>query len=281
MSIEAHNFLRPWAPHRIRLYKLMLIVGILVTFIPWGGVILGIFEPLRAYWVWGILIYIPLLVPLFVPWWDAPGENRTQLEKAFEFLMVWFPVTASSQITWEIPYLTLDVLGYMNGAGPEDVGVWLWWGYAIVDTRYLTSDPSIFGMECLAVLGGLILLGAFLKLRKAIASGNPSNLIPPLWMAFGSLSLMWGIVMIYFVEEIYNGFGNLRYDDYGFGYSFWYVFVFMNIWWAIVPLIALPYTKQIIEYLYRGVAVSEHTEKSGITDTGAVLASGRKALKGE
>ncbi len=270
MEIKAHNFFRPWAPHRIRIYQLMLILGVLITFIPWGGVVAGIFDPRLSYWAWGILIYIPLLVPLFVAWWDAPGENRTQLERAFEFIVIWFPVTASSQITWEIPYLILDALGYMNGAGPENVGLWIWWGYGIVDTRYLTSDPSIFGMECVAVLGGLTLFRAFLQLRKAMQSGDQRNLIAPLWWGFFSLSLMWGVVLIYFIEEIYNGFGNLKYDHYGYAYSFWYVFVFMNIWWAIAPLIALPYTRKIIDYLYRSELARELTSKS-VSENPAVV----------
>lgn len=86
--------------------------------------------------------------------------------------MVWFPVTASSQITWETTWLIGDLTGIMHGAEPQARWVWLWWGYGAADTSYLTSDAGLYGMETVAVIGGLTLFTAWFYLLKAELTGD-------------------------------------------------------------------------------------------------------------
>ncbi|MCV7252907.1 hypothetical protein H7J86_12095 [Mycobacterium hackensackense] len=242
------NFARPVAAHRRRIYAVMFVLGVLITGIPFLGVGFGVLPPEPTYTIWGALIYIPLLVPLFTAWWDAPGENRTWSERAAEFTMVWFPVTASSQITWETPWLIGDLTGIMNGAGPDDRWVWLWWGYGAADTRYLTSDAGLYGMEVVAVIGGLALFTAWFYLLRAKATGDDIKRIKGLFVGIVACSMMLAVVSIYYISETRAGFADL---EQGFWMGFMFKFVFMNIWWVFAPLITIPFMIKQIDYLYR------------------------------
>jgi hypothetical protein len=242
------DFDRPIAPHRKRIYLVMFVLGVLITGIPFFGVGFGVFPAEPTYLIWGILIYIPLLVPLFTAWWDAPGENRTWTERAAEFTMVWFPVTASSQITWESPWLIGDLAGVMNGAGPEDRWVWLWWGYGAADTRYITSDSGLYGMEVVAVIGGLTLFTAWFYLLRAKTTGSTIKRIKGLFVGIVACSMMLAVVSIYYISESRAGFSNLKQ---GFWEGFMFKFIFMNIWWVFAPLITIPFSIKMIDYLYK------------------------------
>ena len=244
--MKALDFNRPVAPHRKRIYLTMFILGTLITGIPFFGVGLGLLPPEPTYLIWGILIYIPLLVPLFTAWWDAPGEGRAWSERAAEFTKVWFPVTASSQITWETPWLIGDLAGIMNGAGPRDRWVWLWWGYGAADTRYITGDSGLYGMEVVAVIGGLALFTAWCYLLKA--GGDKIKRIKGLFVGIVACSMMLAVVSIYYISETRAGFSHL---EQGFWEGFMFKFIFMNIWWVFAPLITIPFMIKQIDYLYK------------------------------
>lgn len=255
--MKTQDLFRPFAPQRKRIYLAMFVLGCLITGIPFFGVGFGLMPPEPTYTLWGALIYIPLLVPLFVAWWDAPGENRTWTERSAEFTMVWFPVTASSQITWEIPWLVGDLAGVMAGAGPEDRWVWLWWGYGAADTRYLTSDPGLYGMEVVAVIGGVALFTAWLYLLRAKANRDAVKRIKGLFVGLVAEGLMLAVVMIYYISEIRAWGADL---EQGFWMGLMFKFIFMNIWWVFAPLVAIPFIIKQIDYLYRTLPSHVSTE---------------------
>ena len=85
-----------------------------------------------------------LLVPLVILW-DAPGENRTRLDKAAELTLFYLPYTACSQIGYELMFLVGHPLGWWRPT--TDPGwKWLWWQYALADTRYVSGNPWIFAL---------------------------------------------------------------------------------------------------------------------------------------
>ena len=60
--------------------------------------------------------------------WDAPGENRTRLDKAAELTLFYLPYTACSQIGYELMFLIGHPLGWWTPT--TDPGwKWLWWQY--------------------------------------------------------------------------------------------------------------------------------------------------------
>ena len=73
----------------------------------------------------------------------APGENRTRLDKAAELTLFYLPYTACSQIGYELMFLIGHPLGWWTPT--TDPGwKWLWWQYALADTRYVSGNPWIF-----------------------------------------------------------------------------------------------------------------------------------------
>jgi hypothetical protein len=267
MNRQQHDFARPIAVFRKRIYLACILLAVASALGPWGGVILGIFTPETAAWIWGLVAYVALLTPLAVAWLDAPGENRSFLEKAYEFMLVWFPVSASSQVSWEFPWLIYDALGLMKGVGPQDHWAWQWWAYGtLADKRYLTGDAGLFGVECLTVPAGFLLMVAFFGLIRAKA--DVKKRLRAMWQGFFAMSVMVGIPVIYFASEIRDHFIHISTD-------FWtaaYWFVFMNVWWTIVPAIILPLLVKMIASLYREQAASVVEPGNGVRH-GAVIAS--------
>ena len=73
------------------------------------------------------------------------------------------------------------------------------------------------------------------------------------------MSMMEAVVIIYFASESFAGFADIHEGFWGFAYKF----IFMNIWWLIVPLIALPFTYKIISYLYKSTLTKTTDQRSG------------------
>jgi hypothetical protein len=171
------------------------------------------------------------------------------LEKANEFMIVWFPITAASQIFWELTWLVGDGLGWMNLTENDHWG-WMWWFYGAADTRYLTSDPGLFGMETFAVLGGVVMI--VLWWRLLTAGDDVRKRINALWLAVFALVNMLTVFGIYYVAEARAGFENIEQGFWGFALKF----VFMNIPWLVAPVVSIPFIVKQLAYLYGLQAVS-------------------------
>jgi len=270
-----HNFSRPIAPHRMRIYIWGGVLSCLPFFGGLFGVGLGYLPPAKSYFWSAMICYTGLMVPLLVAWWDAPGEKRTTLERAFEFCLIWVPVTAFSQVLWELPWLVMELMGLMKGMGPEDKWLWTWWGYATVDTRYLSGNSAVFAMEALAVPGGFSLIWVFHQLKTQ--SHDVEKRLRALIVALLTFTEMLAVVLIYFISEFYDGLRNISYATYGPTFSFWFVFIYMNIAWFIAPLVSIPFVIKMIDYMYRvelpaAIAVKKVRPPSGSTH---VTASGK------
>ncbi len=244
---EKHDFAKPVAKVRVRTYWWCAAISAIIAI----GAVLGVglgWIPMDP-WTGNIACFLfitPVFVAFAVSWIDAQGENRTTLEKANEFQMVWFVVAAAaSELWWEVAWLTGDLFGWMHLTENDRWG-WLFWYYGINDTRYLTSDGDLWAMELLAVLGAAIMLRAWFKLRAA--GNDPEKRIKPLWHCFFTMSIMLCVFFIYFIGEARHGF-----PDFPRRY-FWDVFlvlIYENLPWLIAPIISLPFVAKQLGYLYR------------------------------
>lgn len=192
----------------------------------------------------GPVLCLPIFVIMAAAWWDAPGEGRTTLEKANEFMLIWFPITASSEIFWESSWLLGDLLGLMDLTEHDRWG-WLWWLYGVADTRYLTSDPAVFGVETFVVLGGITLLVQWWRLLTA--KDDTVRRINALWLSCFALVNMLTAFGIYYVAAARVAFDNIEQGVWGFVAKF----VFMNSPWLVAPLVSLPFIVKQLAYLYR------------------------------
>ncbi|XP_074646251.1 3-beta-hydroxysteroid-Delta(8),Delta(7)-isomerase-like [Tubulanus polymorphus] len=112
-------------------------------------------------------------------------------------------------------------------AGSQCTLAQIWKEYAISDSRYVISDGMVVSIESFTafVEGPFCFVTAVMYIRN-----NPWRYSVQLAVSLGQL---YGTIL-YFVVEYLDGFqhGILWHPVY-----FWFYFVFMNIWWFIVPLI--------------------------------------------
>ena len=138
---------------RLRIYQLSLLLTLAFA----GGafllVALGVIPgtPVDIYSSWVILIV--LFVP-FMALMDGRGVKRTRLEKWSEFGFVWLLVSGIAQTFWELPWFFLDLTGIVHHITAADGYLWAWWVYGGADTRYITSNPTIAGLEFMAGFSG-------------------------------------------------------------------------------------------------------------------------------
>ena len=93
MSEREPNFAQPWAPHRKRIYLgVALFTGLVFGLMT---ILVGfhVIEPTFASDViCNLLFGIPVILLPLVLLWDAPGENRSRLDKAAELTLFYLPV---------------------------------------------------------------------------------------------------------------------------------------------------------------------------------------------
>src|SRR5215217_3430157 len=127
-------FARPVATHRGRIY---LGVALWTTVVFLGmtiGVELGMIAPtFTSDVVANLLFGVPvMLVPLALLW-NAPGENRSRLDKAAELTLFYLPYTAFSQLGYELMFLIGHPLGWWKPTSAPG-WKWLWWQSGLADT---------------------------------------------------------------------------------------------------------------------------------------------------
>jgi hypothetical protein len=268
--VQEHDFAKPWAKRRVKIYAWcfalasVIAVGVII------GVGVGLLPMAPETGVIACFLFItPVFVAFVTSWLDVPGENRTTLEKANEFQMIWFVVAAAaSELWWEVAWLIGDVMGLMHLNQQQRWG-FIFWYYGVADVRYLNSDGALWAMEFAVVGGAIILLVAWWKLRAA--GNDPAKRIRPLWWSFFAMSVMLTVFFIYYVAEARHGFPDFPRR------GFWdisLVLIYENLPWIIAPIVSLPFVAKQLGYLYGKIAVrSASAESSGqIAQPAAVAA---------
>jgi hypothetical protein len=188
-----------------------------------------------------------MLLILFVPFIalrDNPGERRSRLEKWSEFGFCWLLVSGIAQTFWELPWFVLDFAGLVQNITEEDTWLWVWWVYGGADTRYLTSNPTIAGLEFMAGLSGPFELYAWYLYTRSKTLRQKATAC---WMA-----LIIGVGLTYqtgvfFIAEWHVGWQHIQQGATGF----WLKFVGLNVPWIVAPLIALPAAMAELAHIYR------------------------------
>ena len=239
------NFARPVASHRGRIY---LGVGLLTGIVFLGmtfGVAFGLITPnLSSDVIANLLFGIPVILVPFVILWDAPGERRTPLDKAAELTLFYLPYTACSQIGYELMFLIGHPLGWWTPT--DDPGwKWLWWQYALADTRYVSGNPWIFALEVVGVTTGVFVFVMWTRLIKVDLSTEAR--IRCLWGAFGGCAVLMSSTAVYFLAEVGAGFENIGQGGYGLGFKF----IAENVPFIVLPPLVLYSIYLQVDYLTR------------------------------
>ena len=236
---------RPFAPHRLKIYVVMMsFVGAVFVLMTIGCGI-GVIAPTMTVDVAANLIFgIPVIVLPFVLLWKAPGENRSRLALAAELVMVYIPLTAGSQLTYELPFLIGHPFNLWH-ATTDPGWRWLWWQYGLADTRYRSDNNFIFGVEFGAVLVGILLYVVWMKmLRRDLP--NESR-IRCLWLTFFGTAVLIAGTTAYYVAEIRAGFHDIGQG----GFGLWFKFIGENVPYLILPYAVLFAIYYLVDHLTR------------------------------
>ena len=249
MSDREPNFARPWARHRVRIYLGVAMLTGLVFVVMTVGVGVGLIKPtVTADVVANLLFGIPVLVLPLVILWDAPGENRSRLDKAAELTLFYLPYTAGSQIGYELVFLIGHPLGLWEPT--TDPGwKWLWWQYGLADTRYTSGNPWTFGLEVVGVITGVTVFAVWTRLIRPDLPAQ--SRIRCLWLAFAGVAVLMSSTAVYFLSEVGAGFNDIGQGAFGL----WFKFIGENIPFIVLPPLVLYAIHLQIDYLTRRAGV--------------------------
>jgi hypothetical protein len=191
-----------------------------------------------------LLFGIPVLLVPIALLWNAPGENRNRLDKAAELTLFYLPYTAGSQIGYELMFLIGHPLGWWTPT--TDPGwKWLWWQYALADTRYVSGNPWIFALEVVGVTTGVFVFVMWTRLIKPDLPAE--SRIRCLWGAFAGCAVLMSSTAVYFLAEVCAGFANIGQGAFGLGFKF----IAENIPFIVLPPLVLYSIHLQIDYLTR------------------------------
>jgi hypothetical protein len=207
------------------------------------GVGLGLLPGHPTDLVFSWFIFFVLWLP-FIALVDNPGERRTRLERWSEFAFVWLLVSGLAQTFWELPWFFLDQAGIVRNIDQSNRWLWMWWAYGGADTRYITSSPTIAGLEFMAGFSGPVEL---LGWRLYTSATTIRQRIVGCWIAMiigVGLTYQTGV---FFVAEWHVGWVNIHQGALGF----WLKFVGLNLPWLVAPVFALPAATLELAHWYR------------------------------
>jgi hypothetical protein len=233
VSRREPNLARPIAPHRLRIYLGVAILTSLVFVAMTVGVGIGLIEPtFKSDVIANLLFGVPVILVPLVLLWDAPGENRTRLDRAAELTLFYLPYTAFSQIGYELMFLIGHPLGWWTPT--SDPGFkWLWWQYGLADTRYASGNPWTFGLEVVGVSAGVIVIAMWTRLIKTDLPVE--SRIRSLWVAFAGIAVLMSSTAVYFLSEVGAGFNDIGQGAFGL----WFKFIGENVPFIVLPALVL------------------------------------------
>ena len=90
---------------------------------------------------------------------------------------------------------------------------WLWWQYALADTRYVSGNPWIFALEVVGVITGVIVFVMWTRLIKVDLPAE--SRIRCLWGAFAGCAVLMSSTAVYFLAEVGAGFDDIGQGAFG------------------------------------------------------------------
>lgn len=160
--------------------------------------------------------------------------------------VVWFLVCALIHIVLEGFYVVNNrrIPGQLSPLGQ------IWKEYSKADSRYLTSDPAVLGIEAITafILGPLCLLTV-----KSILSGGANR---HFFQMFICMSQLYGCVLYYATSYLTDFRDSHPAPQYFYGY-----FVGMNLPWILVPIALLKQTYGAMQAQFSGATGGRKSKK--------------------
>jgi hypothetical protein len=231
-----------------------LLCGIVGFFGVGFGIVPGHPTDLWISWIIFFILWLPFIALI-----DNPGETRTRVESWSEFAFVWLLVSGLSQTFWELPWFFLDMAGLVHNITEEDNWLWIWWAYGGADTRYITSNPTIAGLEFAAGLSGPVEIWAW---WTYVSAKTMKQKLTACWAALIIGCGLTYFTVAFFVAEWHVDWVNIKQGATGF----WLKFVGLNLPWIVAPIFSIPAALYELAHWYRLEGYKAALEKHGITE---------------
>jgi hypothetical protein len=211
----------------IRIVQAFLIVSLALS-LPAAALTVFVFDSDRGVTGDSVsVVFVTVLVSLLsTPWWPTREQRqRPAFESLQGMVMVWFGVTFTTHLTWELGWV---VLRKKIVAAPEAIWSYPWWAYIDGgDARYASDNGHLITLESLTALIGA--LGFFaLWLRHRSKGQNPNA---TLILMATAVAHIYGTCM-YFGSETLDGFPNVDTTSFvDYVLKFWV----LNGVWLVMP----------------------------------------------
>ena len=215
------------------------------------GVGIGVLPPsFTTDVVANLLFGIPVMVLPFVLLWNAPGENRTRLDKASELTLFYLPYTAGSQIGYELIFL----IGHPIEAVDADRRPRL--EMAVVAVR--AGRHPLHQHQQLDIRPRDRRRRHRCRHVPGVDPIDPADLpaesrIRCLWLSFAGVAMLMSSTSVYFLSEVGSGFADIGQGAFGL----WFKFIGENVPFIVLPAVVLYSIYLQIDYLTRRVGVPD------------------------
>jgi len=223
----------------IRLVQGLLIVSLALS-LPTAALTVFAFDADRAVvgdaaTVCFLLVFVTLLS---TPWWpSAEQRRRPRFECLQGMVMIWFGVTFTTHLTWELAWVLLHERII---AAPDAIWSYPWWAYIDGgDARYASASGQLLTLESLTVIVGVLGFSA-LWFRYRSGGRNPTA---TLILMATAVAHLYGTCM-YFGSEMIDGFPNVDTTSFvDFGLKFW----LLNGIWLLMPWAVLYWGRRTLD----------------------------------
>jgi hypothetical protein len=223
----------------VRIDQLVLI-AVVVLSLPAGAVAVFSFDANRGVTADTVstVFFFSLVALLSSPWWPLPSlRGQSNFDRIQSMCFVWFGVTFTTHVTWELGWL---VLHDSIVSSPDAPWAYIWWMYIDGgDGRYATADPTLVSQEILSVINGIV---GFTGLALWWRSKGRSTTSTLLLMATAVVHLY--STALYFGSELFDGLPNVDTSSF---VDLWIKFWLLNGIWLVMPWIVLYWGKRTLE----------------------------------
>jgi hypothetical protein len=206
----------------------LTIAGVIALAMPAGAVAAFAFDANRGTTAdtIGVVFFLAIVALLSTPWWPLQSQRgRSAFERLQSMCFLWFAVTFTTHLTWELGWLVLHQRIATSANSPW---AYPWWMYIDGgDARYAHPSSTLLVQEFLSVVNGIV---GFTGLALWWRSKGRSATATLLLMATAVVHIY--STAIYFGTELIRHYPNVDTSSF---VDFWIKFWLLNGLWLVMP----------------------------------------------
>lgn len=196
----------------------------------------------------GSVMQIALAFCLFgslitVPWWPMKAlKARTPFERREHMSVTWVILSCIPHVTWELGWVLFhpQILAAKGTAWAEP-----WWRYIDGgDDRYLHADPTMWSLEALAAVWGIVGIFSLVRWYK-----SQRRDVGALYGFLGLMAFDFLATCVYYLSEAAAGFPHVHTTE-----DLVVKFMLVNSYWLFMPWVVSGWIVKRIALLHSNAA---------------------------